>query len=109
MTQQCVHYVKRRSKRGDKIMGHLGVSQIYSDQKNMNIILLHHEKHGEAITKQRVNFLIFCWKNRHKERARDYQARYYQFLRMSRTQQQTEIENAKMQIQKEYVTLEVTM
>jgi len=88
-------------------MGHLGTSQLYSDQKNMNIILLHHDKHGEAITKQRVNFLIFCWKNRHKERARDYQKRYYEFLRMSQTQQQTEIENAKQQTQKEYVTLEV--
>ena len=90
-------------------MGHLGTSQLYSDQKNMNIILLHHEKHGEPLTKSRVNFLILCWKDRHRERAREYQKRYYEFLHMSQTQQQAEIEKAKMEIQKEYVTLEVTM
>ena len=90
-------------------MGHLGTSQIYSDQKNFNIILLHHEKHGEPLTKSRVNFLILCWKDRHRERAREYQKRYYEFLRLTPTQQQEAIEQAKQEIQKEYVTLEVTM
>ena len=90
-------------------MGHLGTSQIYSDQKNFNIILLHHEKHGEPLTKSRVNFLILCWKDRHRERAREYQKRYYEFLRLSPTQQQEAIEQAKREIQKEYVTLEVTI
>ena len=90
-------------------MGHLGVSQIYSDQKNMNIILLHHANHGESITKSRVNFLIACWRDRHRERAREYQKRYYEFLRLSPTQQQEAIEQAKREIQKEYVTLEVTI
>jgi len=94
---------------GKKIMGHLGTSQIYSDQKNFNIILLHHEKHGEPLTKSRVNFLILCWKDRHRERAREYQKRYYEFLRLSPTQQQEAIEQAKREIQKEYVTLEVTI
>jgi len=94
---------------GKKIMGHLGTSQIYNDQKNFNIILLHHEKHGEPLTKSRVNFLILCWKDRHRERAREYQKRYYEFLRLSPTQQQEAIEQAKREIQKEYVTLEVTI
>ena len=50
-----------------------------------------------------------CWKNRHRERAREYQKRYYEFLRLSPTQQKEAIEQAKQEIQKEYVTLEVTM
>ena len=90
-------------------MGHLGTSQIYSDQKNFNIILLHHEKHGESLTKSRVNFLIMCWKNRHRKRAREYQKRYYEFLRLTPTQQQLAIQQAKQEIQKEYMTLEVRM
>lgn len=90
-------------------MGHLGVSQLYSDQKNMDIILLHHARHGEALTKRRVTFLILCWKGRHRERARMYKHEYERFLSLSQTEQQRLIAKAKEEIERQRVILKVSI
>jgi hypothetical protein len=89
--------------------GHLGVSQIYSFEKNRAIILTHHEKHGEAITKQRATFLIVCWKGIHRETARQLKEEYDKFLRLPEYKQKQEVEQARKLIQSQYITLEVTM
>ena len=89
-------------------MGHLGTCQIYSFEKNRAIILLHHEKHGEATTKQRTSFLILCWKGRHRETARQLKTEYDNFLRLPEYKQKDELEQAKKLIERQYVTLEVT-
>lgn len=90
-------------------MGHLGTCQIYSFEKNRAIILLHHEKHGKEITKSRVNFLIMCWKGMHRETARQLKTEYDNFLSLPEYQQKQELEHAKNLIERQYVTLEVTM
>ena len=89
--------------------GHLGVSQIYSEEKNYCIILLHHDKHGKEITKSRVNFLILCWKGLWREKARTLRDKYYEFLGLSESDQKLAIEFAKEKIKESFVTLEVTM
>jgi hypothetical protein len=91
-------------KDGEKTMGHLGVSTINSFEKNYMIIINHHANHGEQITKQRVVFLIVCWKGKYREIARQLKDKYMEFLRMSQSEQLTEIGNAKQYLSSQIIT-----
>ena len=89
-------------------MGHLGVSQIYSDEKNMAIILTRYAENPE-LTRKQVHFLIVCWKGRHRLRARQYFQQLKEFMRLPREEQQKRIEEAKQFLKREYTELKVVM
>lgn len=90
-------------------MGKLGVSQIYGFDKNLAIILLHHEKHGREITQKRVNFLIFVWREPYKTIARKLKNEYDEFLHSTDSQQKEALEQAKKLIASQFITLNVSL
>ena len=89
-------------------MGHLGVSQIYSDEKNMAIILSKYEQNPE-LTRKQVQFLIVCWKGRHRLRARQYFRQLKEFMRLPKEEQQKRIEEAKQFLKNQYAELKVVI
>jgi len=54
-------------------MAQLGVSQKFSDEKNMEIIKEKYAQNKEQ-TKKQVDFLVFIWKGDQRNRARKYKA-----------------------------------
>jgi len=89
-------------------MGHLGVSQSYSDKKNLAIIIKKYVNDPETTMKQ-TTFLCLCWKGKHRERAKSYLEALKAFRQMTKEQQKAVLEECERALEDSYITKKVIM